>query len=121
AVEYRALDTLCFDEGEPRRPVGTEAAAPNSNTRAVHVGPLRKMIEPGRIGALGGGIAVAHGVLAGPGHVDHQRRDAFTMEEAAGALAVLLPAIDAPPMHHHPRLGPAPLQLQIADQPLALE
>ena len=43
------------------------------------------------------------------------------MEEGAGALAVLLPAVDAAPMHDHRRPGDAGRDLQTADERLALE
>ena len=43
------------------------------------------------------------------------------MEEARGALAVLLPAVDPAPMHHHRRLSDAGGDLQVADERLALE
>ena len=40
AVKHRALDPLGGDEGEPRRPVGAEAAAPDADAPAVDVGAV---------------------------------------------------------------------------------
>ena len=107
AVKHRALDALRLDEGEPRRPIGAEASAPHADAAAVDVVALREMIDPGGIAALGGRIAVEHGVLAGARHVDRQGGDAGAMEKPRGALAILLPAVDPAPMHDHRRLGDA--------------
>src|SRR3970040_2279099 len=41
AVEHRALDPVGGDEGEPRRPIGAEAAAPDADPRPVDVGAGR--------------------------------------------------------------------------------
>ena len=76
AVEHRALDAVGGGEGEPRRPVGAEAAAPDRDALAVDVVARRQMIEPGEIGAFGGRIAVQHRVLAAARPVDGERGEA---------------------------------------------
>jgi hypothetical protein len=76
AVEHGALDAVGRGMREPRRPVGAEAAAPHRDAPAVHVAAGRQIIEPGKIGAFGGGIAVQHRVLAAARHVDGERGEA---------------------------------------------
>src|SRR5262249_12529547 len=100
---------------------GAEAAAPHPDPAAVEVAAPGDVIDPGGKGALGGGIAVAHEVLAGPRHVHHQGGDARAMKQLAGALAVLLPAVDPAPMHNHRRPRAARRNLQVADEGLSIE
>src|SRR5262245_46901490 len=47
AVEHRALEALRLGEGEPRRPIAAEAAAPHPYAGAVDVATRGEMIEPG--------------------------------------------------------------------------
>src|SRR5262245_15969494 len=75
AVEHRTLDALRLGEGEPRRPIAAEAAAPDTHAGAVDVAARGEMIEPGGKGALGRSIAVPHGVLARTRHVHRQGGD----------------------------------------------
>ena len=79
------------------------------------------MIEPGRIAALGGRVAIEHRALAAAGHVDCERGEPGAQDEGRRAQPVLLPAVDATPMHDHRRPGDAGRQLQIAHERLALE
>ena len=79
------------------------------------------MIEPGEVAALGRWIAVEHRVLAAAGHVDGERGEAGASHGPGDAQPVLVPAVDAAPVHDDRRLGRAGRTLQIADQLLAFE
>src|SRR4029077_10917671 len=102
-------------------PIGPEASAPHADAPAVDVVALGEMIDPGGIAALGGRIAVGHGVLARARHVHRQGGVPGPMEEPRGALAILLPAVDPTPMHDHRWPADTCRDLQIADERLALE
>src|SRR5262249_26290588 len=121
AVEYRALEPLRLHMRHPRRPVAAEARAPDSDAGAVHVSTLRQVIDPRRIGALGVGVAIEHGILTGARHVHGQRGEPGAMGHRALALAVLLPTVDAAPVHDDRRPGDAAGNLQIANELLAIE
>src|SRR5262245_3345676 len=105
----------------PRCPVAAEARAPDSDAGAVDVSAPRQMIDPGRIGALGVGVAIEHGILAGARHVHGQGGEPGAMGHRALALAVLLPAVDAAPMHDDRWPRDAARDLQIANELLAVE
>src|SRR5690606_15916493 len=66
-------------------------------------------------------VDVAHGILAGPGHVDRHRRDTAGVEGARRRLPILLPAIHATPLQYHRRTRDALRNLQVPDELLVLE
>jgi hypothetical protein len=83
--------------------------------------PPGEVIEPGHVSALGGRIAVEHRVLARARHVDGERGEPGAQDEVGGAQAVLLPTVDASPVHDHRRPGDASRQLQVAGERPAVE
>src|SRR5436190_70330 len=107
----------------PRSGADGWSSSPNSLSESLGAA-LRKssiVFVPIACPRASGRLAVGHGVLARARHVHRQGGDPGTMEEARGALAILLPAVDPAPMHDHRRLADPRGNLQIADERLALE